>query len=49
MTSTSSHIVERVLPLSMAALLTSREAARILNVSESWLAKARMGDVRVVP
>lgn len=40
--STTHHLAERVLPPALVALLTPREAARILNVSESWLAKARM-------
>jgi predicted DNA-binding transcriptional regulator AlpA len=39
--STTSHTAERA-PITVAALLTPREAALILNVSESWLAKARM-------
>jgi predicted DNA-binding transcriptional regulator AlpA len=39
--STTSRVVDRA-PIPVAALLTPREAARILNVSDSWLAKARM-------
>ena len=45
MTSTLSRtdlLPDRVSPLTVMPLLTPREAARVLMVSESWLAKARM-------
>lgn len=40
--SRTDHLPDQVSPLTVMPLLTPREAARVLTVSESWLAKARM-------